>query len=263
MFTPPDIAYFSINGFPIYYYGVILALAIFFGIVVSNWIAIKEYYLCGAVPRVATSIIIGGIAGARLYYCLLNCDVYLSNPIEILALREGGLSIHGAIIGGVIALLYETKQYNYNFGKLCDIFAMGLPIGQAIGRWGNFFNSEAFGTPTDLPWKMYVKKSFRPDEYFSQEYFHPTFLYESLLDILIFIILYSFILKRYKENTGIISASYLILYSIVRFFIEGMRVDCVKYIWGIPFPQLVSIVIILCSIIFIIIKYNKLSDDKN
>lgn len=254
MFCAPDSVFFYIYGFPVYYYGVIIAIAAFTGVLLSNRIALNDYYMPGIIPNISASVIIGGIIGARLYYCLLNYSVYLRNPIEIFAIREGGLAIHGAILGGIFVLIFEAKRNNIEFWKLCDIFAMALPVAQAIGRWGNFFNSEAFGLPTDLPWKLYIRQPYRPDEYFSSEYFHPAFLYESILDILIFIVLYFFIKPRNKDNFGVISAWYLILYSIVRFFIEFLRVDCIKYIWGIPVPQLVSVVIIILGVMFIIYK---------
>ena len=254
MLSAPDCSFFQVLGFPVYFYGVILAFAIFVGIVIANKIALEKYYLPALVPNIATSVVLGGILGARLYYCLLNYKLYIMSPLEILAIREGGLSIHGAIIGGLFVLLFQSKRYNVEFFKLCDIFALGVPVAQSIGRWGNFFNSEAFGLPTNLPWRMFIKSQYRPDEYFSYEYFHPTFLYESILDIVMFLILYFAILPKNKENYGIVSASYLLMYSIIRFFIEFIRVDCVKYIWGIPVPQIVSIVIILLSSLFILYK---------
>ena len=253
MICAPDLPYITLLNFPIDYYGIVLAFAIFIGLVVSDRIAIWKYFMYGIVPRVASTVIIGGIIGARLYYCLLNFNLYINNPIEILALREGGLSIHGALIGGVIVLYFQAKKYHVRLLKLCDIFSFGLPIAQAIGRWGNFFNSEAFGLPCNLPWKLYIKQCYRPDKYFSQDYFHPTFLYESILDIIIFLVLYIFILPKHKDNVGVITAVYLLLYSTVRLFIEGIRVDCVKYICGIPFPQIVSVIIIITSIIALII----------
>jgi len=257
MFVPPEISYFNFLGFPIYYYGIILAFAIFVGIVIANKYALEEYGLFNFVPQVAASTILGGILGARLYYCLLNYDFYLRNPFEILALREGGLSIHGAIIGGLIVLYIHSRQKDIPFLKICDIFALGMPIAQAIGRWGNFFNSEAFGLPTALPWGMFVRQPFRPDRYFSDEFFHPTFLYESVLDILIFFILIKIILPKYKQNHGCIAAFYLLLYSVVRLFIEAIRVDCVRYCFGMPFPQVVSIVIIVLMLFFIVKNTDK------
>jgi phosphatidylglycerol:prolipoprotein diacylglycerol transferase len=241
----------------VYYYGVILAVAIFAGVVVSNNVAQKDYFMPAIVPSVATSLIIGGIVGARLYYCGLNYSYYISNPLEILAIREGGLAIHGAILGGALVLFCQSRRYNISFLKLCDIFAVGLPLSQAIGRWGNFFNSEAFGLPTDLPWRMYIKQPYRPDAYFSKEYFHPTFLYECILDLVIFGVIYSFIKPKYKDNAGIISAYYLVMYSFVRFFIEFLRVDCVKYVFGIAVPQVVSAVVFVIGLVFILARLKR------
>lgn len=257
MFVSPEIPYITVFGFNVFYYGIILAVAIFVGIVVSNRVAMKEYFLYGLIPNIATSVIIGGIVGARLYYCLLNINNYLVNPLNVFAIREGGLSIHGAILGGVIVLFYQARKHRIEFAKLCDIFSVGLPIAQAIGRWGNFFNSEAFGLPTNLPWGLYIRQHYRPDRFFNYEYFHPTFLYESILDILLFVILYKFMLSKYKENFGCITAWYLLLYSVIRIIIEQIRVDCVKYVYGIPFPQLVSFVLVILAVIFLLYKTRK------
>lgn len=254
MLVSPEIPYITVFGFNIFYYGIILALAIFVGIVISNRVAIREYFLYGLVPNIATSVIIGGIIGARLYYCLLNSSMYISNPIEIFALREGGMSIHGAILGGAIVLLYQAKKHNIEFLKLCDIFAMGMPVAQAIGRWGNFFNSEAFGLPTTMPWGLYIRPQYRPERFFNSEYFHPTFLYESVLDILLFIILYKFIFNKYKDNSGCITAIYLILYSVIRILVEQIRVDCVKYVFDVPFPLVVSVILIIFASCFLVLK---------
>ena len=259
MLTPPEISYFSIGGFPIYYYGIILAVAIFVGIVIANWIAIKHYTLYCVIPNIATHVVLWGIVGARVYYCILNWDFYSEHLLEIFALREGGLSIHGALIAGACVVYYEAKRRKMDILKLFDICAMGLPIAQAIGRWGNFFNSEAFGLPTDLPWKMYIAKPFRPDAYFNNEYFHPTFLYESLLNIVIFIILYKIILPKHKEHYGFITAWYLILYSVARIFTEALRVDCVKYVFGIPFPIIISLALIIGAGMFLYKRSKKIT----
>ena len=255
MIIPPSTQYFSIMGFPIYYYGVIMAIAIFVGAFLSNKVALKEYFLPNLIYNIAPSVIIGGIIGARLYYCLLDFNKYFSNPLEIFALREGGLSIHGAILGGVIILFYQAKKHKINFLKLCDIVSVGLPLAQAIGRWGNFFNTEAFGLPTNLPWGMYVKQALRPEEYFYNNCFHPTFLYESLCDLIIFLILYLWGVKKFKNRTGNICALYLIMYALVRFAIETIRVDCIKYIGGVAVPQIASLVMLIIGIG--ILLYNK------
>ena len=254
MLIPPETSFINICGFPVYYYGIIVAVAVFAGTVISNKIALKEYFMPNIVYNIATSIIIGGIIGARLYYCLLNFNQYFANPIEIFALREGGLSIHGAILGGLIVLVYQAKANNINFLKLCDIFSVGLPLAQSIGRWGNFFNMEAFGLPTNLPWGMYVKQALRPDKYFYENYFHPTFLYESICDFAIFLLLYLFVIKKYKNSPGITFGIYLIAYSVVRFFIEYIRIDCTKYVCSLAVPQIVSLFMFVVGLSIILLS---------
>ena len=177
----------TIFGVHIYFYGVILALAIITGTFISEYLSVKYFeFKKETIIDMAPYLIIFGIAGARLYYCLLNSGFYLRFPTEILAIRHGGMSIHGAILGGLIGLIIFAKRHKISPFKLADASVLGLSFAQAIGRWGNFFNSEAFGTPTDLPWKLYIAPQYRPIPFENYEYFHPAFLYESILDLVIF-----------------------------------------------------------------------------
>lgn len=251
MFQSPAEVAFNIFGFPVYYYGIILALAIFIGVYASYFLYKKFYGLdkASCIMDFAPYLIIIGIIGARLYYCLVNYSYYIENPLEIFYIRQGGLSIHGVIIIGILTLLAFSKIYKMSFLKLIDVFLCGTALGQCIGRWGNFFNSEAFGTPTNLPWKLYIPISQRPAQYIQFDYFHPTFLYESILDLIIFLILLT-IFKRCSKHPGIIACIYLILYSFVRIFVEHFRIDSVLNIYGFPVAQLVSLVIILFASIF-------------
>lgn len=248
MIVSPPFQYFSVFGLNIYYYGLILAFSIFVGFLLADKIA-KKFYNINIILDNAFFIIILGILGARLYYCILNYKTYFETPIRILNLREGGLSIHGAIIGGVIALLILSKRFNIKLLQLSDIFAVILPLSQAIGRWGNYFNSEAFGAPTNSFLKLYISPNFRPLGYESYNYFHPTFLYESVLDLILFILLYKFILKKYYKTTGLISGIYLIGYSIIRLIIEPLRLDCTAFLLNIPIPIFVSIITIIIGAI--------------
>lgn len=250
MFTSPSQVLCTIFGVNIYYYGVIMAIAISVGILVSDWIGTKYFGLKKeTIIDLAPYIIIFGILGARMYYCALNYDFYLRFPTEIIAIRHGGISIHGAILGGAFGLWLFSIRHKLNFIKLCDITAIGLPIAQAIGRWGNFFNSEAFGGPTNLPWKLYIAPQYRPVPFQDYQYFHPAFLYESILNILVFAILITLVKKGMAKKDGDIALIYLILYSIVRIFVESFRLDSVRYIFGVPVAILVSIGIILVAIV--------------
>ena len=254
MFTSPSQIACTIFGVNIYYYGVIMALAISVGVLVSNFIGEKYYGLKkDTIIDLAPYLIIFGILGARAYYCALDYNFYLRFPTEILAIRHGGISIHGAIIGGAIGLWFFANKHKFSALKLADICALGLPIAQAIGRWGNFFNSEAFGTPTTLPWKLYIAPQYRPIPYQDCEFFHPAFLYESILDVVVFAILFFIMKKNFAKKEGNLALIYLILYSIVRILVESVRIDSVRYVFGTPVAILVSMGIIIVST-FILIK---------
>lgn len=250
--SPGEIA-FSVFGFPIYYYGIILAFAIFVGVYFADFLYKKFYDKTSYVIDFTPIIIAIGVLGARLYYCAVNYQYYFAHPLEIFYIRQGGLSIHGMIIVGIISLFVFSKVYKMEFLKLTDVFLCGTALAQSIGRWGNFFNSEAFGYPTDLPWKLYIPISHRPVELINYEYFHPTFLYESILDFCMFLIL----LLMFKKHVpvGVITCSYLIMYAVVRFIVEYFRIDSVLNISGIPIAQIVSVLMFgigVCSLLFLL-----------
>lgn len=249
MFASPGEIAFSIGPVSVYYYGIFMGLSLFLGVYVASKI-VRYFYKDmdeDIVYDIAPHVIIGAILGARLYYCLLSIDYYYYHPMEILELRHGGLSIHGAIFGGLLFGILYAKRHKLPILKLCDIFSYGLILGQALGRWGNFFNSEAFGRPTENFLKLYIPIYKRPVEYMQYNFFHPTFLYESVLDICVFLILFFVVRKLAKGTDGIVFFSYLILYSVVRITIESFRIDSVLDINGIPIAQIVSAVIILVS----------------
>ena len=256
MFTSPSQILCTIHGVNIYYYGVILATAIAVGTLISDYIGVKYFELKkDTIIDMAPYFIICGIIGARLYYCVMDYDFYLRFPTEIFAVRHGGISIHGAMLGGLFGIWLFAKRHKVQFTKLLDVSAIGLSLAQAIGRWGNFFNSEAYGAPTSLPWKLYIAPEYRQVPYLDNEYFHPAFLYESILDLIIFFILL-YLLKNRNLKGGNIALIYLILYSIVRIAVEMCRLDSVRYIFGIPVAILVSVIIIVLSVC-LLIKNNK------
>lgn len=234
--SPGEVAFY-IFDMPVYFYGIIMAIAVFVGFLTTDYLYKKLIQVSVVSPSgeragergynikippsatqpppfnkggfsnnlildISPYLIISGIIGARLYYCLVNYSYYIQNPLEIFFIRQGGLSIHGAIIAGALALFYFSKRYKIPFLCLTDIFLCGTILAQSIGRWGNFFNSEAFGLPCDLPWKLYIPISHRPLEYINFEYFHPTFLYESLLDLGIFVVLF-IVIRELEEGRKI------------------------------------------------------------
>lgn len=198
-------------------------------------------------------LIIVSILGARIYYCIFEWKYYINNPIDIIKIWEGGLAIHGGVIAGIIFIYFYTKKKKLGFLKLLDIFAPSLVLGQAIGRWGNFFNGEAYGPITTFEnlKNLHIPKFIIDGMYIGGNYHVPTFFYESIGCLIVFIIL---IILRNKKSTkiGIITSIYFILYGLVRFFIEGLRTDSLMLL-NIKVAQLISIIMILIGI-YIIIK---------
>lgn len=260
--SPGDVAFVLFN-MPVYWYGIIMAVGIFTGFL-SAYLLYKKFYdreKANHIFDFAPAVILTGIIGARLYYCLVNLPYYIGHPAEVFYIRQGGLSIHGMIIAGLAALYFYSKKYKMPFLKLFDVFLCSSALAQSVGRWGNFFNSEAFGYPTDLPWKLYIPVTNRPLMFINYEYFHPAFLYESILDFCVFIILLIYF-KRFSKTPGITSGLYFILYSIVRIFVEHFRIDGSLYIKGVPIAQIVSIFMFLCglTLLYLINKNRKISN---
>ena len=258
MFTSPSQILCTIFGVHIYYYGVIMAFAIAVGTLFSDWIGSKYFELKKeTIIDLAPYLIIFGLLGARLYYCLMDYEFYLRFPTEILALRHGGISIHGAIIGGFLGLLIFSKRHKISVKKLCDVSVLGLSLGQAIGRWGNFFNSEAYGCPTNLPWKLYIAPQYRVVPYQDVSYYHPAFLYESILDLIIFGVLFYLFKTNKCKKDGNLALIYLILYSIARIIVEFCRLDSVRYVFGLPVAIVMSVCIIILSVLLLILNNRK------
>lgn len=267
MQSPPSPIIFDIGGFSLHYYGVIMFVAIVFALLVIRFVAHRYYkdidteVLLDVLPIV----ILASILGARVYYVIMDFSYYSKHLLEIPAIWNGGMSIHGGILGGVIAGLFIARIKKISFVKYADVVSYGLILGQAIGRFGNYFNCEAFGRPCSIPFiKLFIPLSHRPDGYENFEYFHPTFLYESIWDLFVFFVLF-FVVRRLvcwkNMSSGTIFCTYLILYSIGRFFIEWCRLDSVKYLFGLPIAQVVSIVVIVVSsllLVFLNKKENKL-----
>ena len=197
--------------------------------------------------------IICGILGARIYYVLFNLDYYLQDPIEIIKIWHGGIAIHGAIIGGLIFLIFFSKKKKLNVLKMMDIIAVGLIIAQAIGRWGNFFNQEAHGTATTLSFlkSLHLPNFIIEGMHINGVYYHPTFLYESIWCLLGFIILL-IVRKNKKINIGQLSGIYLVWYGIERFFVEGLRTDSLM-LASIKVAQVVSIIYIISGIVLFLL----------
>ena len=201
--------------------------------------------------------IIFGIIGARAYYVLFNFNLYKNDPITILKIWEGGLAIHGGIIGGLITIVIYCKKYDMRIFRITDLVVPSLILAQAIGRWGNFFNSEAHGAATTLAHlqSLHIPQFIIKGMNISEIYYEPTFLYESIFCLIGFLIM--IIIRRTKYiKIGALSSFYLMYYSIVRFFIEGMRTDSLM-LGGFKAAQIVSIILFLAGLVSMLIISRK------
>jgi len=254
--SPGDVA-FTVFGFPVYYYGIILATACLLAVYTARFLYDKVYSdgRGDFIWDVSPFVIILGIFGARLYYCLVNLGDYIHNPLGIFMIREGGLSVHGGIIAGVLGLYLASLKYKISFLKLLDIYSVGTILAQSFGRWGNFFNNEAFGIPSNWFVKLYIPLSSRPEGFGQYEYFHPAFLYESVLDFALFLLLVFIIKKFGVKYQGITFCAYLGGYSVIRFFVEGIRLDSAMNIGDFHIAQIVSagVFVLACIMAFILV----------
>jgi phosphatidylglycerol:prolipoprotein diacylglycerol transferase len=231
------------------WYGILIASAMALGL----WLASREAHRRGEpseeLLKAGEFALVGGLVGARLYYVLFTLDYYQTQPWwRVLAVWEGGLAIHGGLVGGLLAGGAYIWARGLPLRLYLDIVAPYLALGQAIGRWGNFFNEEAFGRPTDLPWKLHISEVHRPPQFLDHAYFHPTFLYESLWDAGVFLILVFAFRRRLERAQGALFLAYLGLYSLGRFWIEGFRVDSLM-LGSLRVAQVVSVLGVVVALV--------------
>lgn len=257
----------EIFGIKIYFYALIMVSAIILGVILAHKEWIKQKLNEEIFYNLVFSIIIFAFLGARTWYVLFsnNLDWYIQNPLQIINLRGGGLAIHGAIVGGLLTIIYYAKKYNLKFLQLTDIIVVSLIIGQVIGRWGNFFNQEAHGPATTLAFlqSIHLPTFIIEGMNINGTYYQPTFLYESVWNLIGFFIIL-FIRKKVRYKYGIITAFYLIWYGIIRSFIEMLRTDALL-LGSIKVAQFTSILMFIGGIILLIILINKyyFKGDKN
>ncbi|MCC6300765.1 MAG: prolipoprotein diacylglyceryl transferase [Anaerolineales bacterium] len=249
----------------IHWYGIILML----GAVAGSWLATKTATRHGHNPEIVwdllTYLLIGGIVGARLWHIFTPMPSQLVvdpatgelvNPyfvggtvhiLDILSVWEGGLGIPGAVIAGVIVLYFYARKRGLSFSEWADIAAPSIPLGQAIGRWGNFFNQELYGAPTNLPWAIRIDPKYRVPGYEQVEYYHPLFLYESILNLAnMFFLLW--LSRRYagRLKDGDIFLAYLVTYPLIRFSLEFLRLNA-SLVAGINVNQTFMAVVAVCA----------------
>lgn len=252
-FNPPS--YFTIFGFPIYYY----AIMVFLGFSLAGLYIYKrrEHFELSPdnVIEMVIFAILGGIVGARIYYVLFRFDHFFgpgSNWLDIFRIRQGGLAVYGGIIGAIGLYILYCHIKKIHFFKLFDAGVFGLFIGQSIGRWGNFFNREAFGVETSMPWRMGLTGVT------GTIYVHPAFLYESVWNIIGFCILHFYSVKKGRKYFGQYFLFYVAWYGFGRFIIEGLRTDSL-FIPGtaIRISQLLALLSCVAALTFLIINHVK------
>ncbi|MGG6295546.1 prolipoprotein diacylglyceryl transferase [Leptolyngbya sp. AN02str] len=244
-FTSPGPIMVDLGPLQIRWYGFLIASAVLIGVTLSQYLGSRRHVNPDLIGDLAIWLVLAAIPAARLYYVLFEWESYAQNPAEIVAIWHGGIAIHGAILGGSLATFLFSRINRVSFWQLADVVAPSLILGQAIGRWGNFFNSEAFGRPTDVPWKLFIPLSQRPPGYTQFEYFHPTFLYESLWNIgvfgLLLVLFFQGLRGKLPLRLGTLILVYLIAYSAGRFWIEGLRMDSLM-LGPLRIAQVVSLV---------------------
>ena len=251
------------------YYGVIIML----GALAGAWLAAREAKRRGHDTNIVWDLlvylIIGGVIGARLWHVFTpspstieqgyTTAYYLSHPLDLINLRNGGLGIPGAVIGGAIALFFYSRKHNLNFVEWVDIAAPSLALGQAIGRFGNYFNQELYGMPTDLPWKIYIEPGRRAPGFELFNYFHPLFLYEALWNLGNMALLF-WLSRRYADRLkqGDLFLVYLIVYPVGRFLLDFLRLDA-SQIAGVNANQTFMAIIAVLSVAALVWRHRRVA----
>lgn len=260
----------TIGKLTIYYYGIVVMA----GAIAAAWLAAFEARRRGANSEIVWDglvwVLIGGIIGARLWHILtppasmvavgITTGYYLTHPLDAINIRAGGLGIPGAVIGGLLALYWFTRRRKLDFPFWLDVAAPALALGQAIGRWGNFFNQELYGRPTNLPWAIYIDPQNRLPGFEDQSYYHPLFLYESLWNL----ITVGFLLwlsRRFRTTliNGDLFLIYLIAYPFGRFLLEFLRLDPAQ-VGNINVNQALMLLVALGSGAFLYWRHRKRRD---
>lgn len=247
----------SIFGLEIRWYSFFLLVAIVLGLYILTKEGKRYEYSKDFIFNLAFWVIVFSFIGARIYYVIFNYKYYLNDPISILKVWEGGLAIHGGLLGGFITLVLYCRKYHTRISKMTDMIAIPLLLGQAIGRWGNFFNGEAHGSATTLLalQNKHIPEFIIEGMHINGVYFHPTFFYESLWCLLGVLVL--LVVKKYKYlKVGQLSSIYLMWYSVGRFFIEALRTDSLM-LGGFKVAQIVSIALFVIGLIIFMILSRK------
>jgi len=250
--SPSDPFIFHLGPLAPRWYGVLLAV----GIVVAILVTRQQLRLRGRDPALAGEVAIWavpfGVVGARLYHVVTDWSAFSGHLGDIPLIQQGGLGIYGAIIGGAIGAAIGARRYGVPLLVILDCTAPGTALAQAIGRFGNYANQELFGGPTNLPWGLEIDPANRPAKYLDDATFHPTFLYEAIWNLIVMAILLRVARRWQRYPPGYVLALYLALYSLGRFFVEGLRVDPAHEIGPFRLNQVVAAAVFACSLVVLL-----------
>lgn len=258
---------FQIGPLTVHFYGLILMSGVVAAAVLSYFEAKRRDLDTEVVLDSLTWIVIGGVIGARIWHILtppasmveqgITTMYYLTHPLAALAIWRGGLGIPGAVAGGALAFYLYARKRGLRFGTWADIFAPGLALGQAIGRWGNFVNQEVYGAPTDLPWAITIDPKNRLPEFIDVATYHPLFLYESLFNLANMVLLL-WISRKYEEKLkpGDVFLTYLVTYPVFRFFMEFLRLDR-SFVGGVNANQILMLVIAVLAVGWLVWRHKE------
>ena len=246
--SPSDPFVFHRGGLAPRWYGILLATGILIGILVTR----RQLALRGRDPAIAGEVAMWavplGVVGARLYHVATDWSAFSGHLGDIPLIQQGGLGIYGAILGGALGAAIAVRRVGVPLLVVLDCAAPGLALAQALGRFGNYFNQELFGGPTSLPWGLEIDPEHRPSQYLNDATFHPTFLYESLWNLLVMAVLLRVARRWRRQAAGYVLALYLALYSLGRFFVEGLRVDPAHELGPFRLNQVVAAVVFAASL---------------
>lgn len=248
--TPPSSTIFTLGPINFYWYGLIMVIAMLAAGFLTWGLAKKHQWPLNNLLDLGFNIIITGLIGARLYHVLIHWSDYSGQFLDVFKVWQGGLAIHGGLIGGLLALWLTCRQRHWSFWQLAGWLVPGVALGQAIGRWGNFFNQELFGQPSTLPWAIPIDIWHRSAHNLTISHYQPLFFYESITCLLLAILLYQ--LNRYRISTIKIVGVYLLGYGTIRLIMEFFRQDLTWQLLGWRWPQWFSLLLIMLGSVLIL-----------
>ena len=245
----------EIGPLDIHFYGLMIGLGVVAAIIVTT----RRYGRMGGDTAIAERFlvwaVVAGVIGARIAYVAPRFSEIADRGFwRLFAIWEGGLALYGGLTGGVIVGVWLIRKGKGDVPAMLDAAAIGIPLAQAIGRWGNYFNQELFGTPSDLPWAVEIAERFRPDEFVDSETFHPVFLYESLWNLAVVIPVVLWVERRFDLRRGNLFLVYVIMYGFARFVLEFIRTDNATIVMGVRANQLFAALLVVASVVILIVR---------